>query len=125
MYICNVMRRKLLIHLIILAFFLSSACAYSQNNPLKVNDALYAYVRLVQNNLKVPSKGLLMVDTLFNRAKKLGISGRNVWRFPFVSNTIIIKKITRKNVLSLNVFLPLYWRRLIMNIIIRLGELLF
>src|SRR5574344_1658027 len=72
MYICNVMRRKLLIHLTILAFFLSSACAYSQNNPLKVNDALYAYVRLVQNNLKVPSKGLLMVDTLFNRAKKLG-----------------------------------------------------
>ena len=62
---------RLLLILVVLLF----VCSYStsaQNNSLKVNDALYDYLRLTQNNLKTPIHSLLMTDTLFRKAKQVG-----------------------------------------------------
>jgi len=51
--------------------FLSQTKAFAQNNVYKINDALYDYLVLTQNNLRVPVLGISMLDTLFVKAKKV------------------------------------------------------
>lgn len=60
-----------LLHIFVMILFLSQTSTFAQNNAYKINDALYEYLVLAQNNLKVPILGLSMLDTLYAKAKKI------------------------------------------------------
>lgn len=64
------MRIRHLLFLLVVVLLLSQNL-FAQNNPYKINDALYDYFRNAQTNLSKKYLGLRMVDTLFIRAKEM------------------------------------------------------
>ncbi|NLI36803.1 MAG: HAMP domain-containing histidine kinase [Bacteroidales bacterium] len=65
------MKECKLLRVFVMILFLSQTSAFAQNNVYKINDVLYDYLVLTQNNLRTPVLGLSMLDTLLAKAKKM------------------------------------------------------